>query len=276
MITHLSILVVFAGALVGSLGFVGTVNIYEGDWSDRCYDWERGADRGLGFSLQVEKLTLEYYPVRMKIKVRGRASGMEIGTFDTREGGKLRVPGSDIAVVPQGLDFTRHEALLNVYSGGRLLGEYDTGLPEGGPLSPPHLEYAFDLDSYGGRQAKSIASTVGIVKGGRLVKHGVVEVNSPLKYDGMSIYQTAYSADADGRYYSGFQIVRDPGIPLVWGGFILLLAGLFFSFYFYHRQVWIFIGDDRITIGGTTNKDMQSFMREYTGIIKTFMQEVEP
>ena len=38
------------------------------------------------------------------------------------------------------------------------------------------------------------------------------------------------------------------------------LAGLFLSFYFYHRQVWIYIEDDRVIIGGTTNKDPVGFM----------------
>lgn len=276
MITHLSILTVLAGALAGSLGFVGTRNIYEGEGSGQYYNWNRGRDEDFGFSLNVDKLTVAHYPLSMKINVRDRATGVKIGTYKVAEGSSLHLPDKRYKIIPEKVDLERREVLLDIYSGESVIGTYDTGLPEGGPLAPPLFIYSFDVDSIGEPVTKSIASRVRLTRDGQTLKDAVVEVNSPLKFEGLVIYQTAYGKDPQGRYYSGFQIVRDPGVPVVWAGFILLMAGLFLSFYFYHRQVWICIEDDRVIIGGTTNKDVKGFMREYGGIIKAFMQEVEP
>jgi len=276
MITHLSILTVLVGALVGSLGYVGTINIYEGDWSDQYYNWNHGRDETFGFRLNVDNLSVVHYPVSLKILVRDRASGVKVGIFQAAEGSTLRLPDKRYKIIPEKTDLERREALLDIYSGDRVIGTYDTGLPEGGPLAPPLFVYSFDVQSIGEPVAKSIASRVRLTRDGQTLKDAVVEVNNPLKFEGLVIYQTAYGKDPQGRNYSGFQIVRDPGVPIVWAGFILLMAGLFMSFYFYHRQVWICIEDDRVIIGGTTNKDKAGFMREYGGIIKAFMQEVEP
>ena len=276
MITHLSILTVLVGALVGSLGFVGTINIYEGDWSDQYYNWNRGRNESFGFRLNVDNLSVVHYPVSFKIMVRDRATGVKVGIYKAVEGSTLLLSDKRYKLIPEKVDLERREAILDIYSGERVIGTYDTGLPEGGPLAPPLFIYSFVVHTMGEPVTKSIASRVRLTKDGQTVKEAVVEVNRPLKFEGLVIYQTAYGKDPQGRYYSGFQVVRDPGVPVVWAGFILLMAGLFLSFYFYHRQVWIYIEDDRVIIGGTSNKDTVGFMREYGGIIKAFMQEVEP
>ncbi len=275
LITHVSILVILLGALVGSLGFVGTVNIYEGDWSDQFYNWNRGEDQPFGFSLYVDKLTVQHYPIEAKIEVRERESGRMTGVFSLKEGGRIELPGTHYALELDSVDAQQGEAVLDIYNDDYLLGIYHTGQPDGGQQAPPLFYYSFYLNSVGQQVLKNVASNVRIVKDGRVEKRGIIEVNDPLRYGGLTIYQTSYDRDDKGRFYSGFQIVRDPGVPLVWAGFALLIIGLFLSFFVFRRQVWIHVGEDRITIGGTSSKDMAGFMREYSGIIKEFMLEVE-
>lgn len=61
------------------------------------------------------------------------------------------------------------------------------------------------------------------------------------------------------RYYTGLQVTRDPGVPLVYAGFILMIAGCFVSFFMSHRQVCVDVreGGERchVTVAGTANKD---------------------
>ncbi|HEY3346120.1 MAG TPA: cytochrome c biogenesis protein ResB, partial [Nitrospirota bacterium] len=276
MVTHLSILLILLGAIVGSLGFIGTINIYEGDYSDTFYNWNSLQDEPFGFTFYVEKFSLQYYPVSLKVSVRDRQSGKKAADFDTREGAENRIPGTDFTVVPDKVDTAKHEAILKIFSGGRLIGVYNTAMPEGGPEAPTVFRYSFRVLSHGDAMPKSVSSTVQLIRNGRAVKSGIVEVNEPMSFEGLRIYQTAYERDASGRYFSGFQIVRDPGIPLVWSGFLLLMAGLFISFFVHHRQVWIFVADDSIHIGGTTKNDLSGFMREYGRVVKRFIEEVEP
>jgi len=276
MITHLSILLILSGALLGSLGFVGTVNVYQDDSTSEFYNWSTERDETLGFTLYVDNFSLKNYPVKLKVGVRERSTGRKVGEFVSMEGGAFRIPGTDYTVSPERVDLERSESTLKVYKGGRLVGLYDTSQPDGGMKAPVDFDYLMLTVNFEVPTLKRIASTVRLVRGGKNVGQGVVEINRPLKYGGLVIYQTGYGRDPDGRFYTGFQIVRDPGVPVVWAGFLLLMAGIFMSFFHYHRQVWACAGPDSLTVGGTTNKDWQGFMREYSDVVKSFMQEVEP
>ncbi|MBI5696032.1 MAG: cytochrome c biogenesis protein ResB [Nitrospirae bacterium] len=276
MVTHLSILLILLGALVGSLGFVGTVNVYDGGSTLTHYNWNTGRDEPLGFELYLEKFTTKYYPIDVKVSVRDRLTGEKAGDFEAREGGVFSIPDGEYAVTPLKVDVARREVTLKIMDGEKLLGIYDTGLPDGGGEAPPLFKYTFTLTAFREPVIENYISTVRILRDGRVVKRAEIMVNEPLKFEGLTIYQSASGADDEGKPFSGFQIVRDPGVPIVWAGFVLMLAGLYLSLFYFHRQVWVYVGEDRVVVGGTTNKDLPGFMREYSGMIKRFMQEVEP
>lgn len=60
---------------------------------------------------------------------------------------------------------------------------------------------------------------------------------------------------------TGLQIKADPGIPLVYLGFGLLMIGVVMS-YFSHSQVWALQVGDRWYLGGKTNRAKVTFERE--------------
>jgi cytochrome c biogenesis protein len=61
------------------------------------------------------------------------------------------------------------------------------------------------------------------------------------------------------RYYTGLQVTRDPGVWIVYSGFIFMLAGCFVTFYLSHQQVCIVIEqlrkNSRVTFAGTANRN---------------------
>ncbi|WP_287127920.1 cytochrome c biogenesis protein [Candidatus Cyanaurora vandensis] len=65
---------------------------------------------------------------------------------------------------------------------------------------------------------------------------------------------------------TGVQIKQDPGIPLVYLGFGLLMVGVCMS-YVSHTQVWALRKGDRIYLGGKTNRAQVSFEREFAQIL---------
>ncbi len=65
---------------------------------------------------------------------------------------------------------------------------------------------------------------------------------------------------------TGLQIKADPGIPIVYTGFALLMAGVVMS-YFSHSQIWALQKGDRLYIGGKTNRAQVSFEREVLDIL---------
>ncbi|MFQ5591903.1 MAG: hypothetical protein ACE5HE_12125, partial [Phycisphaerae bacterium] len=53
----------------------------------------------------------------------------------------------------------------------------------------------------------------------------VVSMNSPVKYRGYSFYQSSYRQEP-GRVVSYLSIARDPGLPIVFTGYIGALMGM--------------------------------------------------
>lgn len=65
---------------------------------------------------------------------------------------------------------------------------------------------------------------------------------------------------------TGLQIKADPGIPIVYTGFGLLMLGVVMS-YFSHSQIWALQTGDRLYIGGKTNRAKVAFEREVLDIL---------
>ena len=80
----------------------------------------------------------------------------------------------------------------------------------------------------GMRFVKSYKSEVILYKDGKAVKEGIIEVNKPFNFRGMSFYQYGY--DAERPHQTILQVVKDPGLPLVYTGYFILLLGMVFSF----------------------------------------------
>jgi cytochrome c biogenesis protein len=66
---------------------------------------------------------------------------------------------------------------------------------------------------------------------------------------------------------TGLQIKFDPGIPIVYAGFALLMLGVVMS-YFSHSQVWALQKGDILYVGGKTNRAQVAFEREVLGILE--------
>ncbi|HEY9742708.1 MAG TPA: cytochrome c biogenesis protein [Coleofasciculaceae cyanobacterium] len=65
---------------------------------------------------------------------------------------------------------------------------------------------------------------------------------------------------------TGLQIKADPGIPLVYTGFGLLMLSVIMS-YFSHSQIWALQKGDSFYVGGRTNRAQVAFEREVIEIL---------
>ncbi|MGR3304337.1 MAG: cytochrome c biogenesis protein ResB [Candidatus Scalindua sp.] len=75
---------------------------------------------------------------------------------------------------------------------------------------------------------KKYKSAVVISQRGKAVKEGTIEVNKPLGYKGFYFYQYGYDPELPGQTL--FQVVKDPGLPVAYAGYLFFLAGMIFSF----------------------------------------------
>lgn len=99
----------------------------------------------------------------------------------------------------------------------------------------------------GGAQGpiKAFKSTVDVLENGVVTATRTIEVNVPFTWKGFTFYQTSYNPDD--LAWSALQVVRDPGIPLVYAGFILMMVGLSLVF-----CVGAWMNDQRSVAGGVS------------------------
>ena len=67
---------------------------------------------------------------------------------------------------------------------------------------------------------------------------------------------------------TGLQIKADPGIPIVYLGFGLLMIGVVMS-YISHSQIWALEADGTLYVGGRTNRAQVAFERELLDVLDT-------
>jgi cytochrome c biogenesis protein len=67
-------------------------------------------------------------------------------------------------------------------------------------------------------------------------------------------------------YYTGLQVNRDPGVPLVYTGFCLLILGLFMTFFMHHKRVWVQVSESKgrvtVRVAGRSNKNQAGMEKE--------------
>ncbi|MHB8055112.1 MAG: cytochrome c biogenesis protein ResB [Candidatus Aminicenantales bacterium] len=81
--------------------------------------------------------------------------------------------------------------------------------------------------------------------------------------------------NAEAPQFSVIQAARDPGVPLIWLGCLLVMAGLFLAFYLPTREIRMVLegagsgaaGKTEITAGGTATKSRDRFETEFARVI---------
>ncbi|WP_028972895.1 cytochrome c biogenesis protein ResB [Spirochaeta cellobiosiphila] len=72
---------------------------------------------------------------------------------------------------------------------------------------------------------------------GHKISDFMTSVNNPYRYHGITIYQYSYNKDQDGQYHTGLLVVRDTGKNIIFPAFIIIIIGIFTSYYKRIRNV---------------------------------------
>jgi cytochrome c biogenesis protein len=64
---------------------------------------------------------------------------------------------------------------------------------------------------------------------------------------------------AEKRYYTGLQVTKDPGVWVVYSGFIIMIAGIIITFFMSHQRLCVEVIEkgkkSRVMVAGTANKN---------------------
>jgi len=108
-------------------------------------------------------------------------------------------------------DFSMGGNMSQEGAGSRLMMKYNVEVAE--PPAP---------------RIKGYKSALKIIEGQSVVKEAVVEVNSPFTYKGYTFYQSGFNPGDPS--WTSLQVVRDPGVSLVYAGFLMMIVGMMIVF----------------------------------------------
>jgi len=73
--------------------------------------------------------------------------------------------------------------------------------------------------------------------------------------------------DVETVMYTGLQVAKDPGVPVVWAGCILITIGTLMAFFTSHRRVWARVtpepGGAKVLFAGNASRNRVSFEQRF-------------
>ncbi|MEI6609502.1 MAG: cytochrome c biogenesis protein ResB [Deltaproteobacteria bacterium] len=282
--THLSILIIFLGAIAGSFfGYKGNVNIFEGEAVSQL---ETRAEKiqHLNFQVRCNTFHAEFYPSGAPMDYRSDLSivqnGKEVLRKTIRVNDPLTFEGvtfyqSSYGALPEKVSIevvNRDGSVKGSVTAPFNRRIYIPGMPD--KVEAVDYQEHFQLpDGTDGGQAISV--NLYPAKGNPV---GLWLLLNHPKYDkerGGDYYLRV--SDLKLKKYTGLQVNNDPGEILVWLGSILLIAGIMIALFLSHKKLWISLRTDKegkseLNIGGTANKNRDTFAREMEHIIQNLKE----
>ena len=278
-ITHLSLLIILIGGIIGSLyGFKGFVNILEGEAVDQIYLRMKDEEilKPIGFSVRCDDFKITYYDLpRPEKHVKEYSSILTIF-----ENGKEVLRKSIQVNHPlhyKGLAFyqSSYGALHDVTLGIQWKNKKEKQLLktlEGETVSIPNSDARIQLLRYV-PQVHNFGEGVQLVlfkpnqePRAFWVLKGLPKFDPQNNNDFILTFEEVTSKE-----YTGIQVTKDPGVWIVWIGCGLMIFGLIVSFFFSHQRIWIRIpksSGKEILLAGSTNKNRVGFEKTFGHLIE--------
>ena len=279
-ITHLSLLIILIGGLMGSLyGFKGHVEILEGEAVNQIFLKARDEEvsKPIDFSVRCDDFNITYYdfPGRKEKHVKEYTSALTI-LEDGKEVLKKTVQVNH-PLHYKGLAFyqssygTLHDVTLGIQWENKKEKQLLKTL-EGEMVSIPNSDSRIQLLKYV-PQVHNFGEGVQLVLFKPNQEPRVFWVLKDLpKFDPQNNNDFILTFEGvTSKEYTGLQVAKDPGVWIVWIGSGLMIFGLIVSFFFSHQRVWIRIpksSDKEIILAGSANKNRVGFEKTFGHLIE--------
>ncbi len=270
---HVSILIIFAGAVYGSFtGFKGRVMLLEGETTDHAINMDSHGNVEkipLGFQVRCDKFVVDFYP-----------------------NGAPKLFKSDLTIIDSGKEILKKSILVNdplTYNGITFYQSSYQSVPDLKIkiVSSDGQQRIFNLSAFNDRaEWREKKLLIGMIKYLPNV-HGApaarIFIGNISGNDGHALWvlmgherehtigDTTYRlslVEAKERFMTGLQVKKDPGVLIVWLGCTIMIIGFGIVFWVGHNRFWLRIlkGKDNkldILLAGQTNKNKTSFEREF-------------
>lgn len=264
---HLSIIILFAGAIAGSMfGFTGWVNIPEGETVDHIRLRDNNKPHKLDFSLRCNKFEATFYdsgkPKDYRSSLTVIENGKETLTRSIVVNDPLRYKGVSFYQSSYGT-LPPDRAMVK-------LTEQKTGKVR--KLDAPFRERISLPDKKGYLELVQFVSNFRNLGPGFQVRLSDDEKPPALfwlfekfpTFDQMRKGRYLFSIESyPERHYTGLQVTADPGVWYVYSACMLLIVGIIVTFFMSHNRLFLEVvrnkGGSRVVIGGAANRNRLAF-----------------
>jgi len=289
-VTHLSILLIFMGAIVGSLwGYKAFVNIPEGSAISKIWPRTGGEPIQLGFEVRCDDFNVSFYDSGRPREFKSLLTILEDGK-------------------PVSEELTRRPIVVNDPLSYKGITFYQSSY---GPTGDPELKFRVRHVASGETAELSVAmNKVAQLPGGgafRVVnftptfqnfgpaaqlevmpgaghqhrdgeQHQFVVLQAFPEFDARRGGEYVFSLlDFEQRYFTGLQATKDPGVWIVWAGCALMVIGSLVAFFMSHRRIWVTIQavDNKtgVKIGGSAHRNQPAFELFFDELKKNLKEE---
>ena len=280
---HLSILVIFVGAIIGSLaGYKGFVTIVEGT-SVNTFEGRNGQQMPLGFEVLCEKFNVEFYANGAPKEFRSILTVLENGkpvpgysqvkvivnkpltykgiTFYQSSYGQASEGGDHyIAVTPRNGGVPEkiavREGVVVTLKDGTTL-----------KLLEATQEVRQFAPGFSGPAARIEVTRKGAAPQTFIAFKNFPDVNAQ-RGDALIFGYEGTSA----KQYTGLQVAKDPGVWVVWLGCALMVVGIGIAFFMSHKRIWVIVSKGHVRMYGNASKNQAAFQMQFEDISEKFQE----
>ncbi len=271
-IVHASILLIFAGAIIGSaLGFKASVMLPETSTTNTVYTYDTNTPVDLGFEVRCDRFDLEFYESGMPKSYRSQLTILEKGKVVTEKAIVVNDPLSYKGITFYQSSYQGYQDFLVTVT------DKKTGVNESEVISyKQQKSFAESGLRIGIINAEGYENTITRMKIWLTDDKGEPSIFWLDNGEQATVERTTdtYTVSAKQRYATGLQVAKDPGVWVVYTGCILMILGLIVAFFMSHQRIWLYIreemdGKSSILMTGNANKNKAAFEKKFQTLTET-------
>jgi cytochrome c biogenesis protein len=264
---HLSVVLLLVGGLIGSFfGFDGFVNIAEGESANQIRLRNKPQMVQLDFAIRCDDFDVSFYDTGAPKEFRSSLTVLEQGRPVLKKeiivNDPLRYKGISFYQASYG-NIASNEVVLS-FTSNKTGMIYKKNAKINQPVQLAENLGIFELKNFM-QAAQFKGHDIGEAFSGLLTPPGgdPVQITLPLRFPTFDKMRKGNMVIAVvehvPRFYTGLQVAKDPGVWIVYSGFILMILGCYITFFMSHQQICLVIEaagqKTQVTIAGTANKN---------------------
>lgn len=276
-VVHLSILLIFVGAVIGHFwGFKGSVMIPELNSTQKVFAYKDAGSLELGFEVRCNSFAIEFYdngmPKEYKSSLTILENGQEILTREIEVNSPLTYKG-----------ITFYQSSYQGYQDFLLqITEISSGeskqftLPFQKQMTWEGKDIQFGIVNAEAVGQRVVRSKVWFKKGDDPASVEWLNDNDKATFTSGA---KEYTVSAKQMYATGLQVAKDPGVWVVYIGCGFMLIGLYIAFFMSHQRIWLYKKNGQsvpqLWLSGSTNKNKMAFAQIFSQLKSSIEHAVQ-